>query len=577
MKNPAAGLLASRILFAAGFLCTGLFSDAAACLFSALYAGLFFLQLVREKKQGVHVYTGTPVLFLMMPVYGLAVTLWAVDRGMNLIGFGRYAGILLWTLTLMQYEKEERYTLLSLLPDLMALEVLLALPARLPALKSLFYVAGRYGGTLQYPNTFAMLCMAALVILAIPGCGQKLWLGSEGNNDKKGRIRKVIEIFLLACGVFLSGSRTGFLLFIIGIIALLLLSKKDRGIFAAALILPAAAAVLYAGMTGDLTDVGRFLTISGKESTLLGRLLYWKDGLRILKTHPFGLGYLGYYYLEPLMQTGYYSVRMIHNDLLQIALDLGIIPAIVLAAGYIVRIIRKSTDPYIRLLLILMGLHFLVDFDLGFLSVWYLIILIFMLEQDGKEMILPAAGKRLLILSSVPIACFSLYLGVGLIPFATGNARATLAMVPFDTEAGEQVLRSETDPEKAEQLAGSILSQNPYIASAWEVRSFTALRNKDYERVVSDGKQAVLLQKYEIKAYEDYLELLSNAVSSAVESGSEEEIRMLLNAVIGIPDMLEQVKAQTDPIAYEIRDVPVLELSDEYRVYVEQAKSIMEE
>lgn len=576
MKNPAAGLLASRILFAAGFLCTGLFSDAAACLFSALYAGLFILQLIREKKQGVRVYTGTPVLFLVLPVYGLAVTLWAVDRGMNLIGFGRYAGILFWTLTLMQYEKEERYTLLSLLPDLMALEVLLALPGRLPALKSLFYVAGRYGGTLQYPNTFAMLCMAALVILAMPGCSQKQWFGSTESNRKKGRILRIVEIFLLACGVFLSGSRTGFLLFIIGITALFFLSKKDRVIFAAALILPAAA-VLYAGMTGDLSDVGRFLTISGKESTLLGRLLYWKDGLRILKAHPFGLGYLGYYYLEPLMQTGYYSVRMIHNDLLQIALDLGIIPAIVLAAGYIVRIIRKSTDPYIRLLLILMGLHFLVDFDLGFLSVWYLIILIFMLEQDGKEMILPAAGKRLLILSSVPIACFSLYLGVGLIPFATGNARATLAMVPFDTEAGEQVLRSETDPEKAEQLAESILSRNSYIASAWEVCSLTALRNKDYERVISDGKQAVLLQKYEIKAYEDYLELLSNAVSLAVESGSEEEIRMLLNAVIGIPDMLEQVKAQTDPIAYEIRDVPVLELSDEYRVYIEQAKSIMEE
>ena len=569
-----ADLRISKIVFAAGFLCTGLFTDAAACLFSALYAGIFCLLIIKRKEQGVRLHRGGSLLLLLLPLCYLAVTVWAIDRGMSLIGFGRMAGLFFWTLILMQYSREEKASVLALIPDLISLLVLFAIPAALPALSESFYVAGRYGATLQYPNTFAVLCIAGLVLQGLPECREKICFGRGADMGKRGRLLRGGQTILLMAGVFASGSRFGFLLLAAAVVLLLIFEREQGRQLLLSMLLLAAAAFTYAAVTGSSGSIGRFLTISPGESTFLGRLLYWKDGLRILKEHPFGMGYLGYYYMEPVMQTGYYSVRMIHNDLLQLALDLGILPGVLLAAAYVWKIFQRGLQIRLRLLLILMGLHFLVDFDLSFLAVWYLLILCLMLDAGGKEE-RTTAGRKVLMTGAGAVCVFTLWLGASPLPAAFGDTSLTARLLPFDTEARKQVLVRETDVSAAETLAEEILEQNPYISAAWEVRSLAAFQRREYIDMVSFGKEALYLQKYEIRAYEDYLDLLSQAVSQAAQSGTEEEIYSLLKAVSEVPGLLRETEEKTDPLAWKIADVPNLKLPEEYQDYVARTEEIL--
>ena len=39
--------------------------------------------------------------------------------------------------------------------------------------------------------------------------------------------------------------------------------------------------------------------------------------------------------------------------------------------------------------------------------------------------------------------------------------------------------------------------------------------------------------------------------------------------MLGIPDMLDEVLNETDPLAYQIQDKPELELPEEYRVILD--------
>ena len=76
-----------------------------------------------------------------------------------------------------------------------------------------------------------------------------------------------------------------------------------------------AAALLFVAITGNQDTIGRFLTISLESSTLMGRLLYYRDVLPVILKHPFGLGYMGYYYAQGGFQTGVYATKFVHNEL----------------------------------------------------------------------------------------------------------------------------------------------------------------------------------------------------------------------------------------------------------------------
>lgn len=146
--------------------------------------------------------------------------------------------------------------------------------------------------------------------------------------------------------------------------------------------------VLFGGADGS----GRFLTYSLSPGTFYGRLLYYRDALPVILKHPLGLGYLGYFETQGSFQTGVYTVMHVHNDLLQIFLDAGWLPGILCIVSFVRMLTggakKKGAEHRLplRMIVTVIVLHSLLDFDLQFVSVVFVLLLCMADLSPEKEL-----------------------------------------------------------------------------------------------------------------------------------------------------------------------------------------------
>ena len=317
-------------LFIVSLAATGLFYDYIACIFSAVLCGLFLVYLAREKQLVLHTGITFWAILAITGFYGVSV-LWALDPGLAFIGFLKFLPVLLF-LILLQQLPDAKAQILSLFPGCMAAMVIVStLGALIPALAEYLLVADRLAGFLQYPNTFALLLLLG-----------ELWILSK----EKRKLWDWGILAVLLFGILYSGSRTVFALAILSNVVLAFTpAGKQMRIPILCAILGGFALVAAGALLLDSDILNRFLRFSFLESTFAGRLLYWQDALPVILTHPFGLGHQGYYYIQQSVQTGIYSTMYTHNELLQLMLDIGWLPVILL----IIAIINTFRNPSLPL------------------------------------------------------------------------------------------------------------------------------------------------------------------------------------------------------------------------------------
>jgi len=558
-------------LFITSFLGFGLFHESVACIFSGLYGLFWAVMSVQRKKMAFYCNATNIVLAVIVLMYGISA-LYGVDSGMGLIGFCKMLTPFFFLCLAMQLTKEERSELVGLIPGLGSFMVVIGMVSYfISPLQSFFYEANRLGGFFQYANVFALFCLVGMILLIAET--KVLAVNAQSNKEKVCFWGKLI---LLMLGIFLAGSRTVFVLFVCATLCLAVKRKEIRIPLLGMLGVMFAGVLIYVFFTGNVQNVGRFLTTSLSSSTFVGRLLYAKDGLKILLDHPLGLGYLGYYYMEPSVQTGVYSVRYIHNDFLQMMLDIGVVPGILFIFVFFKNIFTKSREFYQRLTLLVMGIAFLMDFDLEFTSMWFLVILLFDCFEGKKELNIAAGGKLAFykVIAGI-VAVVSLYIGGAMLPRHVGNVEMTASFLPFYTEANTEVLAMETDLEQGVTLAERILKQNAYVAEAYDVLAMAAFGQGDYSKMSELKKQSVSLRKYEIEGYERYILLLSQAITLANEQGDMETAGKLLIDVVDVSVQIKSVEAETDTLAYQIRDLPDFELDEEIVKYIKQVEGVL--
>lgn len=164
--------------------------------------------------------------------------------------------------------------------------------------REFLFRAERLGGTFQYSNTYALFLLIGIIVLLYT----EQWQWKEK-----------IEIIVLTAGIIFTGSRSVTVLSVV-IIGIHLIWKRNGKRFllvGAAVLAAVIASVLILGL-----DIGRLSKLTLDSSTLNGRFLYWQDAIPLLWKHPFGLGYMGYYFLQSQIQTGNYVTKFVHNDFL---------------------------------------------------------------------------------------------------------------------------------------------------------------------------------------------------------------------------------------------------------------------
>lgn len=524
-------------------VCFGMFYELLSAAFSAVIAGILVFKII---KNGARLRLG------LMPAAVLAVFLgyiltcfWAVDTGAALIGIIKFLPLPLFMLAAEQEERDTLEDILNLIPPLAVfMTVISAVLMHIPVLSGYFSVAGRLSGFFQYPNTYALFALIGVILLL-----------SDGKFD----IARFIMLLLLAGGIVYSGSRTVAVMTVF-FVAVMLIRSGSRGL---KIIIPLsigailAAAAVYALISGNFGSVGRFLKLSLNESTFIGRIIYFKDGLRLILKNPFGLGYLGFYYTEQFNQTAVYSVRYIHNELLQLLLDIGWLPAAFFAAVLIAALFSRKINFERKMIILAVCAHAMMDFDLQFVSIF---ILLCMAADSGGGKIYELSSRALSVPFALLIPLCS-YFGAVFLLYGIHNYTAANRLFPLYTEAKIALLTNAEETGELDTIADGILSRNKYVSVAYSAKAKAAYSKGDFKNVIEYKEQAIKYAPYQISEYNEYCYMLIVGIRLYNKSGDSYSAEYCKNKLLDIPLSLKEVKEKTDPLAYKIKDKPELELS----------------
>lgn len=530
-------------------LCWGGFFDFAAIAMGAVFEILLLIRIQRRKElllpKGWVLYAG-----LIFSISALGAMITAFDKGTAWIGILRIVSVWCFGLLWMNASDEEQRETFEAIPLSGAVLNLVSITAWfIPGLKDRFFSAGRLWGTMQYANTWALFLLIGLIIL----------LGKE----KTGR-DEWIQAGILLLGIIMTGSRSVFVLTIIFGGWLFLRSKADKKVKALAVGIVIAAAAVIQLMMG--LDLGRLADISLNSSTLNGRLLYWQDALKLITGHPMGVGYLNYYFMQPQIQTGYYFTKNVHNDLLQFMLDDGVIAAVVIVIFVGYGLYSKKNDSSHKLVLLVLALHSLFDFNLEFMVMTGILVMCMPAAEQKKVTVKMSAGVA-------AAGCLCLYFAAALGADYFGNTNLSLAMYPYNTMASQKLLSSE-DKTVAVKAAERIVRENGMMAEAYETLLQQAVENKDYERAVSLENDMLKCAGYNLYYYNQAVLMLSHGLDSAVRCGDLDNGQAILSEIQSIPDKLEQLKERTTERAWKLYDQPTFDLDENIQNYIQEMESI---
>ncbi|MCR5417855.1 MAG: O-antigen ligase family protein [Lachnospiraceae bacterium] len=514
---------------------------------------LCLLLILRARQDGSLVICMGPssVAGLVFPASGLIAVFCGIDKGLAFFGFARLLCAGIFVILLMQLSETGKERLFDLLVIAVASSALIcALMYPFPGARQLVFNSGRLGGFMQYSNTYALLLLIAYGLFFL----------RKSETRYVGKLWLTIPL-ILSFGILWTGSRSVFVLFLLLNLYFVITLKPERKRLLTVLGLVFAVALLCAFLLQERTGIGRFLTISLRESTLIGRLLYWKDALPCLYKYPFGLGYMGYYSLQPLLQTGVYVTRFVHNSYLQIAMDHG-----VLALGAFVFLLWRAFfhgDRRYRSLVVMMGLHFFFDFDTAF----YSMVFVLLLFADWKGDL--GAGRKARV-KALPVSLFAcvamlLFLWLGAADYLYETEKYVLAdkIYPGCSAVMEGVMLGEKDLDKAAQMAEKIVAKNSYSGEAFKVLAYHYAGEEDCGKLMESLDRYIALNKYDMQAYSEMIVLLDEETQRLAAKGDLSSAEQCRQKILSFPEKVRQVREETSSLAYQIKDKPSFEVPEQ--------------
>ncbi|MCX8128761.1 MAG: O-antigen ligase family protein [Clostridia bacterium] len=304
----------------------------------------------------------------------------------------------------------------------------------------------------------------------------------------------------------------------------------------------------------------RLYNVSLQSGVLQERLLIFSDILKSIAKNPLGYGINSFEYSQYAQQTAFYDVRYIHNSILQIAYDTGVLSAvsfIALLVVFFITISRERNGYRGRRLLIfsIVIFHSFLDFDFSFAS----IIVLFAMQAAfcTKNTLVPKNRLKstVSVLSAVIIlmgsytflSLFSLYIGDKYaaegsfdkanniysfnrtITYKNPDVYCMMAQnyynkgIDGDNTISEELLATCTEYLKtAEKINGD----DPRIAA--NLAFVNSVLNKNDE-AIRYYKKAISIQKYNAQLYDSYYEHLIQLFRSSGDESYLREVAELKN------------------------------------------------
>ena len=94
------------------------------------------------------------------------------------------------------------------------------------------------------------------------------------------------------------------------------------------------------------------------------------------------------------------------------------------------------------------------------------------------------------------------------------------------------------------------------------------MQNGNYREMIRYKQEGLRITKYNIAEYEDYIIMLKKAIDKSLEENDTEMFDVYKNKLLEVPQILEEVKKDTNPLSWKLRDKPNLELDQEFYRYI---------
>ena len=289
----------------------------------------------------------------------------------------------------------------------------------------------------------------------------------------------------------------------------------------------------------------------------------------ILK-HPLGLGYSGYRWLQGSFQTGVYSVQHVHNEFLQLLLDVGWIPA-GLFLWSLVRSLRAPQGGLCRkLLLAVLLLHCLLDFDTQFVAIAMILFLVMDTEPTASR---PARRRWLFVSVLLFGSLASAWIGCATFFLYLRKPSTAAEIYPGYTTALASILPT-VSSEDADEVADQILRLNDDAAIAHDVKARSAFHAGRLDEMVYHKQKAISLSQYNISEYQDYFDMLRLSYERCIQNDMQKDAGYCLHLIRQIPPSLDAVKARTSSLGWRIKDRPALALSADRLAWLDAHRTL---
>ena len=545
----------SQVVLYASLFCVGIFHEYLSCLLSVVLLIWLCLRWKQNRQLTVSVTLATVAMAALIVGYALS-PLWAVDSSEAMFGFYKFLPVPLYLLVLMQ-QPDGREQAITGLPYMLTATTVISLGLMyIPGMETYFAVAGRLSGPLQYPNTFAALLLVAELLLLTKDRWRWWDFGC---------------IAVLLFGILYTGSRTVLIVAALSNVAAILMNrnKRIRLIAVGGLVLGVLAVVGYCAITDSFDVIGRYLNITLNSSTFVGRMLYAYDALPVILRHPFGMGYMGYYFVQQSIQTGVYGIMYIHNDFLQILMDVGWIPCLVLIAAIVRSVLSKTLPARYKLVLLTMAAHSCFDFDLQYIAV-FMMFLLFTDTDAFTEWRLSAAGTAR-VTATVVLTALCLYFGMvkGLYRFGLHNV--VCKMYP-STLSQIEVLKDVKSAAEMDALADKILAHNEYVAVAYTAKANYAYSKGDFARFIDYKTKAMDAAPFATVECRDYIDKLQVGIRLYGQAGDTNSAKICKQQLVRTADRVLNIEDRLSPLGRKIDEQPSAYLSQILLEYVDQLK-----
>ncbi|WML33090.1 O-antigen ligase family protein [Clostridium sp. OS1-26] len=186
--------------------------------------------------------------------------------------------------------------------------------------------------------------------------------------------------------------------------------KKQISLFFAIAIVVSLSLLVF----GKFNFNTRVSNISLDSGSLQERFIYYEDCFQSIIKNPLGSGINSFVYKQYKNQSAFYDIKYIHNSLLQVCYDMGILglAAFMFIFIYGVYMILKSEKDRLKVLKLAMFLtiyfHSLLDFDFSFTSIFIIVVMIMSFLDKRSSFTIRKSVKMSMIILGLIISVYIL-------------------------------------------------------------------------------------------------------------------------------------------------------------------------